>query len=93
VTALRRTASRSQQGFPTWLAMIMMIPVALYAVLVIPGASILVVIAWAAVGGTVWAARNYSRAVGNQRTGVRLDRPERVQPQTTLRPRPVISGR
>jgi len=75
-----------REDFPTWLAMIMMIPVALYALLVIPGASLLVVVAWAGVVGIVWAARNYSRAAENERTRIRGDRPRRVEPQATLRP-------
>ena len=91
VTALRRTTSRSQQGFPTWLAMIMMIPVALYALLVIPGASIWVVMAWAGVGGIIWAARSYSRAVGDERTRIPADRPGRMEHRTTRRPRPQLS--
>ena len=72
-----------REGFPTWLAMIMMIPVVLYGLLVIPGASILVVVAWAGLGGIVWAARNYSRALVNERTRARNDRRGRIQLQTT----------
>jgi len=64
----------------------MMIPVAIYALLVLPGASIWVIMAWAGVAGIILAARNYSRAVGNEQTGVRLDRPGRTQPHTTLQP-------
>ena len=86
VTGLRMTTSRSQPGFPTWLAAIMMIPVALYGLTVIPGAPILVVLAWAGVVSIVWIARNYSRAGANERPSVRVDRPGRIQPQTTLRP-------